>query len=92
VDRLIILGIQLHGEDGNRLRVLAEEGNVYGIEKLAHDLKSFAGNMCATEVEHLGTRTMTSARSNTPDSIEQAKVLAEAVDRLIACLKEDAPR
>jgi PAS domain S-box-containing protein len=87
IDRLVMLTLQEHSDDGGRLRALASLQDLAGIERLAHGLAGTAGSLCAHEVEKLATRAVISARAKDNDTLLHASELADAVDRLIAELK-----
>jgi len=92
IDKLVRMSIDTHVGDVARISALIEQLDIPGIEALAHRLKGFAGNMEAVEVYQMAMRTMNAARTNDPKAvIEHAKLLAEAMGRLIEALRQGRP-
>ena len=91
IDRLIGMVLSGHADDGMRLRALANGGDIEAIERLAHELKGIAGNLCAPEVVTSATRTMASARSKEEEAVQHAYELADAMDRMITVFRSGRP-
>ncbi len=91
IDRLVSLTLQTDGDDGNRMRALASEGDMVAIGRFAHDLKTLAGNVFATEAQQLAMRTMDSARTKDPETSRHANDLADALDRMFDALRRGRP-
>ena len=90
--RVDVLGLRrAHALDGNRMRALASEGDMVAIGRFAHDLKTLAGNVFATEAQQLAMRTMDSARTKDPETSRHANDLADALDRMFDALRRGRP-
>ncbi|HZV54339.1 MAG TPA: PAS domain S-box protein [Rhodocyclaceae bacterium] len=88
VGRLMKMAVEGHAGDGKRLRALASSGDLDAIERLAHELKGVAGNLCAPEALTRAIRAMESARARNPEAIQRAQELAAAVDRMIEAFRQ----
>jgi PAS domain S-box-containing protein len=91
IDKLVRIGLDGHSGDQQRIGALVEQKDIQNIERIAHGLKGFAGNMEAAEVFQLGVRTLTAARTHDPLTLNHAKQLAEAMGRLIDVLRQGRP-
>ncbi len=91
IDRLVPLFLKGHAEHGARLRAQVAADDIVGIERLAHELKGTAGNLCATEVQHQAVLAMEAAREGRPEARDLALALAGALDRLILALRNGRP-
>ncbi|NHC07498.1 ATP-binding protein [Azonexus fungiphilus] len=87
VDRLATIFLSSHAGDAARLRQLADAGDLDGIEKIAHTLKGVAGNLVARESLRLATQLTQLARQHDPATGESARTLADAIERLVDCLR-----
>jgi two-component system, sensor histidine kinase and response regulator len=92
IDRLVSLALQTHVDDGSRLRNLAAKADLPGIERLAHELKSVAGNLYAAGAMQLAVRTMDKARLSNPAAIDEATKLADAIEELLDTLSKGRPK
>ena len=88
LDRVVDLAIATQGDAGTALRTMAAAGDIAGIARLAHDLKSLGGNLCAAGVQGLAVRTLESARAHAPAAIALSLELADAMDQLMSALHQ----
>lgn len=86
--RLVETMILAHGGTASRLRETAASADLHGLASLAHSVKGSAGNLQADKVQTLATATERAARAGLADAIPKALLLAEAVDELLAELKQ----
>jgi CheY-like chemotaxis protein/HPt (histidine-containing phosphotransfer) domain-containing protein len=92
IQRLLSLFIQQHAETHQQLRNMAAAGDLSGIQKLAHDLKSTAGNLYAVEVQTLAIKTMEHAGQNSLTALDDAQQLADAMEKAINALSQGLPK
>ncbi len=91
IEHLAELFVQVHANDGEKLREFCARKDMAAIERIAHDLKGTAGNIFANTVQELAKKTMESARQNSDATFAQAMALASHMDRLILELKQGHP-
>jgi PAS domain S-box-containing protein len=91
IDKLVRIGLEGHSVDQQRIGAFVEQKDIQNIERVAHGLKGFAGNLEAPEVFQLAVRTLSAARTRDPLSLEHAMALAEAMGRLIEVLRRGRP-
>lgn len=70
------------------LRTLAAQQDLPGLAKVAHTLKGMAGNLLATEVQSLATRTDDAARAGSLEATETALELADHFQFLMQTLRQ----
>ena len=91
IDRLVYLATQANGMDAEHLRRLIIAADVAEIGKIAHSLKGLAGNIYAPELEKQATRVMHAARAESPETLDQADELANAVEQVMIALQRGRP-
>ena len=86
-----LLGIftTAHGSFAVQMREFTATGNSSDVARLAHSLKSSAGNIMAMELMDLALRTEQAARRSAPEAMELALQLS---DELEATLLESEAR
>ena len=87
IERLLGVALENHADDAQQLRDLLARGEDGEVGALAHRLKGMAGNLCASEVQHLGERVMVGVRQGQGVDPALALALAAALDRLLAALR-----
>ena len=87
IERLLGVALENHADDAQQLRDLLARGEDGEVGALAHRLKGMAGNLCASEVQHLGERVMVGVRQGQGVDPALALALAAALDRLVAALR-----
>ena len=87
IRKLVGAVLSSHGETPAKLREAAARRDMEKLAFLAHALKGTGGNMKAWRLHGLGARTENSARGGSPDAIELAAELADAMEALIEGLK-----
>ncbi len=92
IDRLASLVLRSQADVAQRLRELADNADIAGIERLAHDLKGVVGNFAAVEALQLTVRTMECARSRDAATVDVARELADAFERFLGALAQRRPK
>ncbi len=88
VAKLAGLVLESHAGAPARLRELAAGREFEALAFLAHSLKGMSGNLMAESVHDLAKRTEASARASRTDAPVLAEELAEALEALLAALRE----
>ncbi|HMV54602.1 MAG TPA: Hpt domain-containing protein [Rhodocyclaceae bacterium] len=74
-----------------RLRELAACGDYAQIAFVAHTIKGVAGNLMARPAESLARETEAAARGSSPEALQLAMRLAEAIETMFAATRARFP-
>ncbi|OAI26486.1 PAS domain S-box protein [Methylomonas koyamae] len=91
VDRLVRMAVDCHAGDAEPLRDAAANGDLKALERIAHNLKGMAGNICAPELEAVSIRVLRSARLGEEHALRQTGELIDALQRALAELARGRP-
>lgn len=91
VDRLVRMAVDCHAGDAEPLRDAAANGDLKALERIAHNLKGMAGNICAPELEAVSMRVLRSARLGDEHALRQTGELIDALQRALAELARGRP-
>jgi CheY-like chemotaxis protein len=83
IDKLVATVVATYAGTSAELREAAGMADAAGVARAAHGVKGMSGNLSATAVMELATRTEAAAKNARPDAFALAAELAGAVDRLM---------
>lgn len=91
IDKLLRIFESTQAPVSAELRKAAETGDTASVARLAHSLKSSAGNIMDHELMALALKAEQAAREGRADSMTLAVDLADALDETLALIAADRP-
>ena len=91
VDKLASIVVKTHRDTPSRLRESSAQGDLDAIAFTAHSLKGMGGNLMATSLRHLATRTEDAARRGDSDTSALAIQLAGVLEVTLSALTAGNP-
>ena len=91
VDKLASIVVKTHRDTPSRLRESSAQGDLDAIAFTAHSLKGMGGNLMATSLRHLATRTEDAARRGDSDTPALAIQLAGVLELTLSALTAGNP-
>ncbi len=86
IDKLVSTTLASHATTPAKLREAAGRADLDAVAFIAHSLKGLGGNLFARQVNELGARTETRARSGEPGAAALGAQLADTLEMLLAAL------
>ncbi|MCP5279236.1 MAG: Hpt domain-containing protein [Thiobacillus sp.] len=86
VDKLARTALHSQGDSPGKLRQAAGYGDFEALAFAAHSLKGMSGNLMADELHTFAARVELAAKRHETMALDEAELLAQAVERFLACL------